>query len=80
MAPQIGADHVVTVAEGGGDPVPVTAMIAPAMQQDQRRRVGVAPIDVMHAQALGEERVRGRAWKGHAWSWVMGGGGTIPPA
>ncbi len=35
MAAQVGSDDVVFVAERRGDPIPVSAMIAPAMQQDQ---------------------------------------------
>ena len=34
-------------------PIPIPAMIAPAMDQQQRRSVRIAPIDVVKAQTLG---------------------------
>src|SRR5437016_8833648 len=36
-------------------------MIAAAVQQDERRRARIAPVDVMQAQALREVHPRGRA-------------------
>src|SRR2546430_13042541 len=41
--------------------VPVAAMVAPAMHQQQRRRARVAPIDIVLAQPLREIDPRGRA-------------------
>src|SRR5581483_11598169 len=56
---QIGGDDVPVGAQGRRDPVPVAAVITPAVNQEQRRLVRVPPVDVVQAQALGEERVRG---------------------
>ena len=39
---QVGRDHVVAIAQRQGDPVPGAAMVASAVDEDQRRRGGVA--------------------------------------
>src|SRR5262249_16444524 len=56
---QVGRDDVPLVPQPRGDPIPVAAMIAPAVEQDQRRRPRIAPVDVMQAQTLGEIDPRG---------------------
>ncbi len=60
VAAQVRCDHVVVPPQIAGDPVPVAAMIASAMQQDQRRRIGVAPVDVVQTHSLRDEMPRGR--------------------
>ena len=54
MPAQVGGDDVVFVAQCGGHPVPVAAVVAPAMQQQQRRRGRVAPVHVVQPQPLRE--------------------------
>src|SRR5438477_11160002 len=61
MAAQIRRQDVPVLAQRRGDPVPVAAVVAPAMHQQQRRRGRVAPIDVMEPQPLREIDPRGRA-------------------
>jgi hypothetical protein len=61
VAAQVGGDDVVVAAQVLGHPVPVAAVVAPAVHQDQRRRAGIAPVDVVQPQALGDERLRGGA-------------------
>ena len=56
---EIGGDHVEVPPQIGGDPVPAAAMIPPPVHQEQRRRVRIAPVDVMLSQPLGEEAARG---------------------
>ena len=58
---QIGGDDMLVVLQAGSDPVPIAAMIASAMQQQQRGRIGISPIDVMQSQTLREINARGRA-------------------
>ena len=60
MPAQVGGDHVVAVLEGEGDPVPGAAVVASAVDEDQGGGVGIAPVDVVEAQALGEVDLRGR--------------------
>src|SRR5262249_29250770 len=59
-----------------GDPIPIAAMISPAMDQQQRRRARVSPIDVMQAQTLREINARSRsgAAEGHLFSRCFGTG------
>src|SRR4029077_2019319 len=54
--------HCPAAPRAGGEPTPVATMAAPAMHQQQRRRLGVAPIDVMQPQPLREIDPRG--WAG----------------
>jgi hypothetical protein len=54
MAAQVGRDDVVVIAQCGGDPIPIATMVAPTVQQDQWRRRGVSPVDVVQAQSLRE--------------------------
>ena len=49
MASQVGCYDVPILAQFLRCPVPAAAMITPAMDQEQRRRVGVAPIHMMQA-------------------------------
>jgi hypothetical protein len=58
MAAQVRGDDVVVGAQLGGDPVPVAAVVAAAVHQDQRRRVRIAPVDVVQPQPLRDERLR----------------------
>ena len=61
MAAQVGRDDVPVVAQPLRHPVPIAAMVLAAVQQDQRRRVRVAPVDVMQPQPLREIDPRGGA-------------------
>ena len=73
---QIGRQDVPVVAQRLRHPVPVAAMVAPAMHQQQRRRAGIAPIDVMQPQPLREIDARGRAgavFVGRLLSWPAPG-------
>ena len=54
MAAQVRRDDVPVIAEAFGHPVPVPAVIPPPVHQQQRRRVRIAPVDVMQPEALGE--------------------------
>jgi hypothetical protein len=58
VAAQIRRDHVPASTQALRHPIPVAAMVAPAVQQDERRRGAVAPVDVVEAQALREEDPR----------------------
>ena len=55
MPAQVRADDVPIAPQLLRDPVPVPAMVAPAVNEEKRRRVGIAPIDIVHAQTLGDE-------------------------
>src|SRR6266542_2432040 len=61
MAPQVGRDHVPVVPERGRGPVPVPAVITPAVDQEQRRLAGIAPVHAVQPQPLGEVHVRRRS-------------------
>ena len=61
MPAQVGTDDVPVVTQGLRHPVPVAAVVPPAVDQEQRRRVGVAPIDVVKTQTLGVVVPRGGA-------------------
>src|SRR5215467_3742626 len=62
MAPEIRRDDVPVVAQRLRRPVPVPAMIAPAVHEEERRLPRIAPVYVMQAQALRVVAVRGRSW------------------
>ena len=64
VAAQVRGDHVPVLAQCGGHPVPGAAVIPAAMQQQQRRRAFIAPVDVVQAQSLREIAVRRRARHG----------------
>src|SRR3546814_17091518 len=61
MAAQIGRDDVIALAKRLGDPVPVAAMVAPAMNQQQWRLVLIAPIHIVKTKKLRNIELRGRA-------------------
>ena len=61
MAAQVWGDDVPVFPQVLRHPVPVSAMVPPAMQQQQRWRFGVAPIDIVQPQPLGEKYPGGRA-------------------
>ena len=52
MPAEIGADHVPVLAQSLRHPVPVPAVIAPAVNEEKRRRFRVAPVDIMQTQTL----------------------------
>ena len=58
---QVRRDDVPVMAQFLGHPVPAAAMVPPAMQQDQGRRIGIAPIDIMKAHALRDIAVGSRS-------------------
>ena len=60
VAAQVGRDDVPVVPQRRRRPVPVPAVVAPAVEQEQRRLVRIAPVHVVQPEALGEVRVRGR--------------------
>jgi hypothetical protein len=60
VAAQIGGENVPIMAQGLRDPVPVAAMVAPTVHQQQRWRAGIAPVDIMQPQPLREINARGR--------------------
>ncbi len=55
---QVGRDNVVVAPQVLGDPIPGPGMIAAAVNQEQRRPVVVAPVDVMELEPLRVEIVR----------------------
>jgi len=65
MAAQIGRDDVVMVAQPFGDPVPVAAMVAAAVDEQQGRCARIAPIDIMELEPLRDKAVRGGAGTCH---------------
>ena len=58
VAAQIDGDDVVVGPQALRDPVPVVCVVAVAVDEQQRRRFGVAPVEVVQAQALREVGVR----------------------
>ena len=61
MAAQIGRQNMPVAAQRRRDPIPVAAMVAPAMHEQQRRRGRVTPIDIVQSQPLREVDPRGRS-------------------
>ena len=61
VASVIERDHMPVLAQLLGHPVPAARMVAPAMHQHQRRRVAIAPIDIIESQALRYEGLRCRS-------------------
>src|SRR3546814_8877623 len=53
------------------DPVPVTAMVTTAMEQDERRSLGVAPVNIMQLQPLRDVDVRGEIGEGVFRHWTI---------
>src|SRR5690242_5589313 len=64
MATQVRGDYVVLVTQRCRDPVPTAAMVAAAVQEHQRWRGGIAPIDIMQPQPLREIYTGRRAGRG----------------
>ena len=62
---KIGTDDMPILAQLHRRPVPTARMIAPAMEQDQRRFVGISPVDIMQPRALRNDTLRGRAGQVH---------------
>ena len=58
---QIGRQHMPIPAQGARDPIPIAAVVTPAMHQQQGRRGRVAPIHIMQPQPLREIDPRGGA-------------------
>ncbi len=52
MPAKIRANHMPIVAQLFGHPIPIPAVISTPVLQNQRRRVGIAPIDIIKAQTL----------------------------
>src|SRR3546814_10762698 len=55
MAPEVGRDDVTVRPQLLRHPIPVAAMIATAVQQEEGRRVRIAPVNIMQPQARSEE-------------------------
>ena len=55
VAPEVERQDVPIATEALGDPIPVAAVIEPAVDEHERRGGRVAPVDVVQAQALREE-------------------------
>jgi len=62
VAAQVRRDDVVVVAKGLSDPVPIPAVIAPAMHHQHRWRVLVGPVHIVEPEPLREIRVGGGAF------------------
>ena len=61
VAAQVGGDDVEVAPQILRHPVPVAGVVAAAVDQQQRRLVGIPPVDVLQLEALGDEGVRGGA-------------------
>jgi hypothetical protein len=57
MPAQIGRNDVPAVAQPLRHPVPVAGMVAAAMDQHQRRRLRVAPVEIVKTKTLGNVAV-----------------------
>ncbi len=57
MAAQIGGDNVPVVAQFFRHPIPTARMIAAAVDEEQRWRLGVSPIDIIEPKSLRDEAV-----------------------
>ena len=75
MAAMVERDDVPVVAQRLGRPVPAAAMVLAAMDQEKRRRSGIAPVDVMQPQPLRDEALRHGAEHGHPRLMLQRGGG-----
>ena len=58
VAAEVGCDDVEGAAELSGDPVPAPAVVPPAVQEQQRGVLDIAPIHVVELQPLRVEVVR----------------------
>src|SRR5205823_1167564 len=61
MAAQVRRQDMPVLAQRIGNPVPVAAVVAPTMDEEQRRPCRIAPIDIMQAKPLREIDPRSRA-------------------
>src|SRR5204863_6359834 len=61
VAAQIGRQHMPIPAQGARDPIPIAAVVATTVDQQQGRRGGVTPIHIMQPQPLREIDPRGGA-------------------
>ena len=52
MAAQVWGNNMPVIPELLRNPIPTAAMIAPTVQKDQRRGIGVSPIDIMQFHTL----------------------------
>ena len=50
---------MVTISQTLSDPIPISAMVAVPMNQQQRWRILIAPVDVVQSEALRKIDVRG---------------------
>jgi len=57
---KIGCDNVEMAAQIHRDPIPVAAVIAGAVDEDEERLVMITPIDKVQLKTLRIEGVRGR--------------------
>ena len=53
MATEIGGHNVKVRLQGTSDRVPAAAVVAAAVDKDQRRRRIITPVGIMQPQALG---------------------------
>src|SRR3546814_6054110 len=61
MPAQVGGDDMITALQLFGDPVPVAAMVAAAVDEQPWRGAAVAPVDIVQLQPMRDEAVRGGA-------------------
>jgi hypothetical protein len=66
VAAMVEGDDVPVLTQFLRHPVPAARMIAPAMDEHQQRFFGIAPIEVIEAQALRDEGLRGGSGESHA--------------
>src|SRR3546814_5280975 len=71
MAAKSGRDDMKVRSQFSRDPVPVTAMVTTAMEQDERRSLGVAPVNIMQLQPLRDVDVRGEIGEGVFRHWTI---------
>src|SRR3546814_13829108 len=65
MSERVGCEDMIAGRQLFGDPVPVAAMVAAAVDEQQRRGAAIAPIDIVKLQPLRDEAVRGGAGTCH---------------
>ena len=61
MAAMVHRHDMVVFAQLLGDPVPAPRVVAPAMDQHQRRLAAIAPVEIMQPQPLRNEGLRSRS-------------------
>ena len=57
MATQVRCNDVPIMAQFLSHPVPAARMVAAAMDQEQGRRIGISPIDIVQPKALRNKAV-----------------------